>query len=220
MEPKFNCPVTLHKDGTYTVSIAIDFGNMTPADFIAVATLANTYHVSKLAVTTAKRISFLNTPAEQVNPLWDAIQQTFGERLHLANGKIVVCPGQSVCRFANKDYDNLSIAKEIAKITQHYSMTNLKIGISNCPRSCAMAHMRDIGVIAAVDGWNITIGGNGGLRPGTGYTLATGLSDEKLLHLIDRFLAYIQENRTKQERTIRTIERIGIESVKAALLAE
>ena len=220
MEPAFKCPVTLHKDGTYTVTFSVDFGNFTPDDFIIIAHLAKKYQVNTLSVTTSKRISFMDTPADQINPLWDSLQHAFGERLNNANSKVVVCPGQKYCRYAMPGYDSMTIAKEIARLTLDYPMTNLKIGISNCPKNCAITHVRDMSINAKADGWQFAIGGNGGIRPGDAQTVASGLSDEELLHLLRRFHAYVQKHALPNERAIRMIKRIGFEQVKAALLAE
>lgn len=220
MEEQFHCPVTLHKDGTYTVSASIDFGYFTADDLILLGQIAKAHQVDKLSATTAKRISFMNTPAEQVNPLWDALQQAFGERLCRMHGKIVVCPGQAFCRFAMNSLDNHSLAKKVAAISLNYPMTNLKVGISNCPRSCSMTQIRDIGITASANGWTLTVGGNGGLKPGVATVIATGLTDEAVLQLVDRLYRYLQANRQNNERAIRTLERLGADAVKNAILAQ
>lgn len=219
MEKNFICPATLHKDGTYTVSASINFGYFTPEDLITLAQLAKKHQVSKMSATTAKRISFMNTPADEVNPLWNDLAKTFGDRFCQFHGKIVVCPGQEFCRFAIKDLDNRAIAQKVTEITQKYPMTNLKVGISNCPRNCSMTQIRDIGITAAANGWTLTVGGNGGLKPGVAGIIATGLEEIKLLKLVDRLYQYLQENRQREERTIRTLERIGLEDIKNAILA-
>lgn len=220
MEQNFHCPTTLHKDGTYTVSASIDFGYITPDDMITLAELAKKHQVSKMAFTTAKRISFMNTPAEQVNELWQDLSQTFGNRLCQFHGKIVACPGQEFCRFAIKDFNNRAIAKNVMEISKKYPMTNLKVGISNCPRNCSMTQIRDIGITAAANGWTLTAGGNGGLKPGVAGVIETGLTEERLFQLVDRLYQYLQENRQRDERAIRTMERIGLQNIKDAILTE
>lgn len=218
MEQPFNCPVTEHKDGTYTVSFSVDFGNFTPDDFILIAELARACQVKNLAVTATKRISFLNTPAEQVNSLWMSLQNTFGNRLNAPN-KTVVCQGEPLCRFATSGLSARMIASSIDGIIRKYPTIRLKIGISNCPRSCAMSHVRDIGISAAANGWRFFIGGNGGLIPATAQLVAAGLTDQQLLMLVERFYRYVETHALENERTIRMVNRIGFEQVKDALLS-
>lgn len=220
MEQNFNCPATLHKDGTYTVSASIDFGYVTPDDLIILAQLAKKHQVSKMSFTTAKRVSFMDTPADEVNPLWDDLAQTFGNRLCQFHGKIVVCPGQEYCRFAMKNLNNRTIAQKVTEISKKYPMTNLKVGISNCPRNCSMTQIRDIGITAAANGWTLTVGGNGGLKPGVAGVIATGLEEDNVLMLVDHLYQYLQENRQKDERAIRTLERIGLDDIKDAILVQ
>lgn len=76
----------------------------------------------------------------------------------------------------------------------------------------------DLGVLATAKGWMLTIGGNGGAKPGVGQVIAQDLSEEALLELLDKVYQYFQDNKTGKERTIRTVERLGVEHLKAAVL--
>ena len=64
----------------------------------------------------------------------------------------------------------------------------------------------------------LTIGGNGGAKPGDGQVIAQDLSEEALLELLDKVYQYFKDNKTGKERTIRTVERLGMEHLKAAVL--
>ena len=220
MEPQFNCPITMHRNGTCTVTFCVDFGNFTPDDFIIIAHLAKKYQVNTLSATTSKRITFTDTPPEQVNPLWDALQNAFGDRLNPSNGKITACIGNPLCRYAVEHLNASDLAKEIARLTLEYPACKMKIAISNCPRSCSNTHVRDISITAVANGWKLAVGGNGGVCPGLSQTIASGLSEDELLQLIRRFYAYVQEHALENERSIHMVRRIGFEQVKAALLAE
>ena len=41
----------------------------------------------------------------------------------------------------------------------------IKMGVSGCARECAEAAGKDVGVIATENGWNLYVGGNGGMTP-------------------------------------------------------
>ena len=40
----------------------------------------------------------------------------------------------------------------------------VKLAVSGCPRNCAEATIKDFGVIAVDSGWELYIGGNGGIN--------------------------------------------------------
>jgi NAD(P)H-nitrite reductase large subunit len=83
-----------------------------------------------------------------------------------------------------------------------------------------MPRVRDLGVLATAKGWMLTVGGNGGSKPGVGDVIAQDLTDEELLALLDKVYQYLQDNKDGKERSIRTIERLGVDHLKAAVLGE
>lgn len=52
------------------------------------------------------------------------------------------------------------------------------------------ARSKDVGVIATETGWNLYVGGNGGMTPRHAQLLAGDLDDETLVRYIDRFLMF------------------------------
>jgi nitrite reductase (NADH) large subunit len=77
----------------------------------------------------------------------------------------------------------------------------IKLGVSGCARECAEARAKDVGVIATENGWNLYVGGNGGMTPRHAQLLATDLDDEQLLRAIDRFLMYYIRTGDRLQRT-------------------
>ena len=116
---EFNTHVTAHKDDTYALAINVDYGFFTPGDFVKIAELANKYGVTKMMATTAKKISFYDVPAENVNPLWDDLKATFGARLRTPQGKIIVCPGKGHCKFAMPGFDGHAMLTKSPKSAKH-----------------------------------------------------------------------------------------------------
>ena len=215
---QFKHHVTLHKDGSYSVGVSLDQGYMTPDDFTILAELAKKYHVGTLMATTAKKINFMDVAEADVNPLWEDLEQAFGSRLCFPKGKIIVCPGSKFCKFAVAGKDNHAMGKEVERISKAHEAGKVKVGVSCCPLGCALSRVRDLGILATAKGWTLTIGGNGGAKPGVGEVIAQDLSEEELLTLLDKVYQYFQDNKNGKERTIRTIERLGIDHLKAAVL--
>ena len=217
---QFKHHVSQHKDGTYSLGVSIDQGYMTPEDLSVLSALAKKYQVSTLMATTAKKISFMDVAEANVNPLWEDLEQAFGERLCMPKGKVIVCPGSKFCKFATPGRDNHAIGREVERISKAHEAGKVKVGVSCCPLGCAMPRVRDLGILANAKGWMLTIGGNGGAKPGVGEVLAENLSDEELLALLDKVYQYFETNKNGKERTIRVVERLGIDHLKAAVLGQ
>lgn len=215
---EFKHKATVQKDGKYSVGISIDQGFMNPDDLIVLGNLAKKYHVNTVMATTAKKLNFMDVEEQYVNPLWEDLEETFGDRLCLPKGKVVVCPGARFCKSATPGQDNHDLGLEIIKISQAHNAGKVKVGVCACPTGCVTPRIRDIGVLGSPNGWMVTVGGNGGRKPGVGEEIARNLSDEEVVALIDRIYTYIEENKKDKERTIRTIERLGIDHMKAAVL--
>lgn len=95
----------------------------------------------------------------------------------------------------------------------------LKIGVSGCARECAEARSKDVGVIATESGWNMYVGGNGGFSPRHAELLASDLSDDALIHAIDRFFMYYIRTADRLQRTARWCEELegGLEGLNAVI---
>lgn len=83
----------------------------------------------------------------------------------------------------------------------------IKMAVSGCTRECAEAQSKDVGIIATERGWNLWVGGNGGVRPRHAELLAEDLDTETLTRYIDRFLAFYIRTADRLERTAPWIER-------------
>jgi nitrite reductase (NADH) large subunit len=82
----------------------------------------------------------------------------------------------------------------------------IKMGVSGCARECAEARGKDVGVIATENGWNLYVGGNGGMTPRHAELLAGDLDDETLIRYIDRFLMFYIRTADRLQRTAPWVE--------------
>lgn len=214
---EFKTHATLHNDGTYAVAVNIDYGFMTPDDLVKIAEIAKKHNVTEIMATTAKKISFYNVAEADVNPLWDDVLAAFGDRVRDPKGKIIVCPGKGHCKFAMPGFDGHAMADEIVKVSRAHNAGKIKVGVATCPRCCSMAQVRDIAVYASAKGWTVALGGNGGSKPATGTTIATGLSNDEVIALVDKIYTYIEEKKNGNERSAKLLARVGIDDLKAYL---
>src|SRR3546814_8448493 len=71
--------------------------------------------------------------------------------------------GAEWCRFGTQDSTGLGI--KIEQMSWGSWMPHkFKIAVSGCPRNCAEATIKDIGVICVDSGYELHIGGNGGIH--------------------------------------------------------
>jgi nitrite reductase (NADH) large subunit len=92
--------------------------------------------------------------------------------------------------------------------------------VSGCARECAEAQGKDVGAIATERGWNLYVGGNGGMRPQHAKLLAEDLDDEALIRAIDRFLMFYVRTADRLERTATWLNKLegGLDHVTAVVL--
>jgi NAD(P)H-nitrite reductase large subunit len=93
-----------------------------------------------------------------------------------------------------------------------------KIGVAGCKNACSSIHSKDIGIIGDKTGLTVTAGGSAGFNPRLADIIASDLTDEGALKLVDKIFEYYKENADMGEKLGFFIERIGIEEFKKEVL--
>jgi nitrite reductase (NADH) large subunit len=95
----------------------------------------------------------------------------------------------------------------------------MKLAVTGCPRNCAEALCKDLGVVA-VDGgrWEIYVGGAAGAHIRKGDLLAVVDDPATVITLTGRFLQYYRENANWLERTYAWVPRVGIDHIRAVVV--
>jgi nitrite reductase (NADH) large subunit len=83
-----------------------------------------------------------------------------------------------------------------------------------CPRNCAEATVKDIGLIGVEGGWQVVVGGAAGKSVRKADLLTTVETTEQALVASELFFQYYRENANYLERTYDFVERLGIEKVR------
>ena len=92
------------------------------------------------------------------------------------------CVGSVWCRYGVQDSVQLAIDLEL-RYRGLRAPHKIKLAVSGCARECAEAQSKDVGVIATERGWNLYVGGNGGMRPAHAQLLAEDLDTATLVSL-------------------------------------
>jgi nitrite reductase (NADH) large subunit len=164
----------------------------------------------------------LGVKKEQLPAIWADLAAAGFVSGH-AYGKAVrtvkCCVGSDWCRFGTQDSTTMAIA--IEKMTWgSWTPHKVKMGVSGCPRNCAEATIKDLGVVAVESGWEIHVGGNGGVKVRATDLLCHVTTMVEVLEYTGAYLQLYREEARYLERTAPWIERVGLSYVKERLVAD
>lgn len=210
----------IQKDGTYSVVPRVPAGEISADKLIVLGRIAKRYDLYT-KITGGQRVDLLGARLEQLPLIWRELVEAGFESGH-AYGKsmrtVKSCVGSTWCRYGVKDSTGLAIDLE-----QRYrglrSPHKLKLAVSGCTRECAEAQGKDVGVIATEKGWNLYVGGNGGMKPRHADLLASDLDSATLVRYIDRFLMFYISCADKLQRTSVWLDSLegGLDYVRAVV---
>jgi nitrite reductase (NADH) large subunit len=94
----------------------------------------------------------------------------------------------------------------------------VKLAVSGCPRNCAEAGIKDVGVIAVDSGWELYVGGNGGIKTEVAQFLCKVKSADEVKEYSGAFLQLYREEAYYLDRTVHYIARVGLDYIKARVV--
>jgi nitrite reductase (NADH) large subunit len=99
-----------------------------------------------------------------------------------------------------------------------YAPHKVKLAVSGCPRNCAEAGIKDVGVIGVDSGWEIYVAGNGGIKTEVAEFFVKVKTAEEVLEYSGAFLQLYREEAWYLERTCHWISRVGLDYAKSKVL--
>jgi NAD(P)H-nitrite reductase large subunit len=202
---------------TFAIAPHIPGGITTPAALKKIAEVAEKYNAQAVKLTSAQRIAIVGIDPAKLDEIWADLDMTPGAALGLCVRSVKICPGTTFCKRGQQDSVSLGLT-----IDQKYHGMELpskfKIGVSGCPNSCAEGAIKDLGIIGSPKGYKVVIGGNAGVRPRLADTLVEAVAPEQVEELVDKIIVYYKTNAKPYERFGSMIDRLGLETVKAAIL--
>jgi nitrite reductase (NADH) large subunit len=208
----------IQKDGTFSVIPEMPGGVCTPAELMRIAEVAVKFNVPLVKLTGGQRIDLVGIPKEQLPAVWKDLGMPAGSAWGKSYRTCKSCIGTDFCRFGLGDSMGLA-AKIEKKFRGIDSPGKLKLGTTGCPRNCAEALIKDVGLVAVEGGrWEIYVGGAGGAHVRKGDHLCTVDTEEEALAITGRFMQWYRENAKYKERTYTFMERVGIERARAVVV--
>ena len=204
---------------TYAIVPRTPVGLISPEVLDALNTVVKKYGIPIVKITSGQRIALVGMKAEQIPDIWADLGTDIGRATELCVHYVQACPGTAVCQFGVQD--SLALGLELEAMYKGFELpAKFKFGVSGCPFSCAEGLVRDIGLTGSKKGWSVSFGGNAGASARVADILAKDLTKEDALALVKKLLEYYRDNAKKKERTAKFVNRVGIDTIKAAVLGE
>ncbi|WP_420854578.1 nitrite reductase large subunit NirB [Sneathiella marina] len=210
----------IQKDGTFSVIPRMWGGTTTPNELRAIANVADKYKIPSVKVTGGQRIDLLGVNKEDLPAVWSDLNQAgmvSGHAYGKALRTVKTCVGSEWCRFGVQDSTNLGIRLEKA-LWGSWTPHKFKVAVSGCPRNCAESTIKDFGVVAVDSGWELHVGGNGGIKVRATDFLCKVKTEDEVLEYAQAFIQLYREDAHYLERTAPWIERVGLYSIKEQLI--
>ncbi|NMF97431.1 nitrite reductase large subunit NirB [Aromatoleum toluolicum] len=209
----------IQKDGTYSVVPQMLGGVTTPAELKRIAEVAEKYHVPTVKVTGGQRIDLLGIKKEDLPNVWKDLGMPSGHAYGKSIRTVKTCVGAEHCRFGTQRSMAMGIDLE-KMLFGMWSPHKVKLAVSGCPRNCAEAGIKDVGVIGVDSGWELYVAGNGGIKTEVAQFLCKVETREEVMEYSGAFLQLYREEGYYLERTVHYVERVGLEYVKKHVLED
>jgi nitrite reductase (NADH) large subunit len=210
----------IQKDGTYSVVPRMWGGMTSSKELRAIADAVDKFAIPAVKVTGGQRIDMLGIRKEDLPAVWaDLGEAGFVSGHAYAKGlrTVKTCVGTDWCRFGTQDSTGLGIRIE-KFMWGSWTPAKVKMGVSGCPRNCAEATCKDVGVICVDSGYEIHFAGAAGLDiKGTEVLGLVKTEDEALEHIVALTQMYREQGRYL-ERIYKWAKRIGIPEIKKQIM--
>ena len=209
----------IQKDGTYSVVPRIWGGLTNPRELRAIADVVEKFNAPMVKVTGGQRLDIFGIKKEDLPAVWadlNAAGMVSGHAYGKSLRTVKTCVGSDWCRFGTQDSTGLGV--KIEQMTWGSWMPHkFKIAVSGCPRNCAESTIKDFGIICVDSGYELHVGGNGGIKVRVTDLLCKVATEVEAMEVCAAFVQLYREQAHYLERTAPWIERVGLDHVKTAL---
>ncbi|WP_456309626.1 nitrite reductase large subunit NirB [Siccirubricoccus soli] len=212
----------IQKDGTYSVVPRMWGGLTNPRELRAIADVVEKYNIPEVKVTGGQRIDLFGVKREQLPHVWrdlNAAGMVSGHAYAKGLRTVKTCVGSTWCRFGTQDSTGMGVALE-RMAWGSWHPHKVKLAVSGCPRNCAEATIKDFGVVAVESGWELHVGGNGGIHVRATDLLCRVATEAEVLEHCGAFLQLYREEARYLERTAPWVERVGIDYVRRRVVED
>lgn len=203
----------IQKDGTFSVVPRMRGGVTSPEELRRIADVADKYQVRMLKVTGSQRLDLLGIKKADLPRVWADLGMPSGQAYTKGVRMVKTCVGTEFCRFGVQDSTRAGIELE-RRLENLFTPHKVKMGAVGCPRNCAEATVKDIGLVGQDGSWQVVVGGAAGKSVRKADLLITVETTEQALEACELFFQYYREHANYLERTYDFVERLGIETIR------
>ncbi|MEQ9691514.1 MAG: nitrite reductase large subunit NirB [Bauldia litoralis] len=210
----------IQKDGTYSIVPRMWGGQTSSAELRAIADVVDKFDIPSVKVTGGQRIDMLGIRKEDLPAVWSDLGKAgFVSGHAYAKGvrTVKTCVGTDWCRFGTQDSTGLGVRIE-KFMWGSWTPAKVKMAVSGCPRNCAEATCKDVGVICVDSGFEIHFAGAAGLDiKGTEVLGMVKTETEALEHIVAAVQMYREQGRYLK-RIYKWAQRIGYDEVRRQIM--
>ncbi|MCV6586971.1 MAG: nitrite reductase large subunit NirB [Marinibacterium sp.] len=210
----------IQKDGTFSVVPRMWGGITTPDELRAIADAADKYQVPTVKVTGGQRIDLLGVKGEDLPFIWADLNKAgmvSGHAYSKGLRTVKTCVGTDHCRFGTQDSTGLGIKLEQV-LWGSWTPHKLKLAVSGCPRNCAEATCKDIGVVCVDSGYQISIGGAAGMDVKETELLVQVATEEEAIEVVMAVTQAYREGAKYLDRLYKWMAKVGLDWIKDTLV--
>ncbi|MGJ8583023.1 MAG: nitrite reductase large subunit NirB [Marinosulfonomonas sp.] len=203
----------IQKDGTFSVVPRMWGGITTPDELRAIADAADKFMVPTVKVTGGQRIDLLGVKGEDLPAIWSDLNKAgmvSGHAYSKGLRTVKTCVGTDHCRFGTQDSTGLGIKLE-KTLWGSWTPHKLKLGVSGCPRNCAEATCKDIGIVCVDSGYQISIGGAAGMDVKQTELLIQVDTEQEAIDVIKAVTQSYRENAKYLDRIYKWMAKVGLD---------
>ncbi|WP_170596271.1 nitrite reductase large subunit NirB [Ruegeria arenilitoris] len=207
----------IQKDGTFSVVPRMWGGITNPAELRAIADAAEKYDVPTVKVTGGQRIDLLGVKGEDLPAIWADLNRAglvSGHAYSKGLRTVKTCVGTDHCRFGTQDSTGLGIKLEQI-LWGSWTPHKLKLAVSGCPRNCAEATCKDIGVVCVDSGYQIGIGGAAGMDVKETELLCQVPTEDEAIEVVMAVTQAYREGGKYLDRLYKWLAKVGMDWVGA-----
>lgn len=195
-------------------------GITTPDELRAIADAADKFNVPTVKVTGGQRIDLLGVRSEDLPEMWADLNNAglvSGHAYSKGLRTVKTCVGTDHCRFGTQDSTGLGIKLEKA-LWGSWTPHKVKLGVSGCPRNCAEATCKDLGVICVDSGYQLSIGGAAGMEVKETEALTQVPTEGEAIDLSIAFVQLYREHAKYLDRPYKWLAKVGTDWVKEQIV--
>ena len=199
------------------------FGGLTNAkELRAIADVVEKFDIPTVKVTGGQRIDMLGVKKEDLPAVWadlTAAGMVSGHAYAKGLRTVKTCVGSEWCRFGTQDSTGLGVKIE-KFMWGSWTPAKVKMAVSGCPRNCAEATCKDVGVICVDSGYDIHFAGAAGLDIKGTEVLGHVETEAEAIEAIAALVQLYREQGRYLERIYKWAKRVGIETVRQQIMQD